>query len=75
MAFDGDIGSKQLNKLNARTFDEIVAANSLMRLSSEGEQPLDKFIKHKEDINLWYEEMEEFGLTKEEIKIMESKIC
>lgn len=71
--FETDVGQQALNKLNARTFDEIVAANSLMRLSSEGEQPLDKFIKHKENINLWYEEMKEFGLTKEEIKIMEAR--
>ena len=69
--FEANVGQQALNKLNARTFDEIVAANSLMRLHGDGEQPLDKFIKHKENINLWYKEMEDFGLTEEEIKIME----
>lgn len=70
--FETPVGQQALNKLNARTFDEIVAANSLMRLSGDGEQPLDKFIKHKNNIDLWYEEMRTFGLNEEEIKIMEN---
>ena len=45
-----------------------------MRLTSEGEQPIDKFVKHKKDISLWYKEMEEYGLNKEEILIMEKHI-
>ena len=72
--FETPVGQQALNKLNARTFDEIVAANSLMRLSGDGEQPLDKFIKHKNNIDLWYEEMKTFGLNDKEIKIMEKHI-
>ena len=49
--------------------------NTLMRLSSEdGEQPIDTFVRFKEDISLWYKEMREFGLTEEEIKIMEEHL-
>lgn len=44
-----------------------------MRISvKDGEQPIDKFIRYKKDINLWYEELKEYGVTnKEEIKALE----
>ena len=35
------------------------------------EQPLNKFARFKNDISLWYKEMENYGLTKEEMKILE----
>lgn len=72
--FETNVGQQAINKLNARTFDELASANSLMRLSGDGEQPLDKFIKHKNDINLWYEEMINNGLNDEEIEIMKKHL-
>lgn len=35
------------------------------------EQPLNKFARFKDDPNLWYEEMKTFGLTEEEMKVLE----
>src|SRR5699024_5060648 len=72
--FETSVGQQAINKLNARSFDELVAANSLMRLSGDGEQPLDKFIKHKNNIDLWYKEMRNFGLNENEIEIMEKHL-
>lgn len=44
-----------------------------MRLVAEqgAEQPVDKYIKFKNNINLWYQEMKNWNLTKEEIEILE----
>jgi len=49
-------------------------ANGLMRLmtAEKGqESPMDKYIRFKNNINLWYAEMDKAGLTKEEQKTLE----
>lgn len=72
--FETNVGQQAINKLNARTFDELVSANSLMRLSGDGEQPLDKFIKHKNNIELWFKEMRDNGLNDDEVEIMKKHL-
>ena len=44
-----------------------------MRLTGEEgeERPMDKYAKYKQNISLWYKEMEGFGLTDNEIKSIE----
>ena len=44
-----------------------------MRLMGEEgeERPADKYARFKSDINLWYEEMNRYGLTEEEQKVLE----
>ena len=64
-------GSKAIAKIKPHSFGDILNGNTLMRLQTDGEQPLDKYVKFKEDISLWYKEMKEFGLTDEEIKVLE----
>lgn len=54
--------------------DDLAVLNSVIRLMAQGkgeEQPLNKYARFKENINLWYEEMERYGLTKEEQAILE----
>jgi DNA polymerase-3 subunit alpha len=44
-------------------------ANGLMRLMASepgAEMPLEKYVRYKNNINLWYNEMTKNGLTKEE---------
>lgn len=65
--FDTEIGKQSIEKINARSFDEVAAANSLMRLTTSGEQPIDRYIKFKADIDLWYHEMKSQGLSSVEI--------
>lgn len=73
--FQTEIGQTTLKRVQPETFEQFCAANSLMRLQSDGEeQPIDKYIRHKNDINEWYKEMREFGLNEEEIKIMEEHL-
>lgn len=49
-------------------------ANGLMRLMTAekgAETPMEKYVRFKNNISLWYKEMDQQGLTKEEQKILE----
>ena len=54
--------------------DDLAHLNSIIRLMAQekgGEMPLNKYARFKDNIQLWYNEMEQFGLTEEETKILE----
>lgn len=73
--FSTIVGHSAITKAKPTNLIEMMAANSLMRLQTDGrEQPIDTFVRFKGDITLWYEEMEEFGLNEDEIKIMEEHL-
>lgn len=73
--FSTDVGSQAIRKVKARSFDDLAAANSLMRLSVKGsEQPIDKYVRFRDNINLWYQEMKDNGLTEDEQKILEKHL-
>ena len=72
--FESNVGQQTINKLNARTYEELVAANSLMRLSGDGEQPLDKFIRFKNDISEWHKELDENNLNEDEKELMKKHL-
>lgn len=71
--FDTPTGSQAAKKVKPQNLQELATANSLMRLMPEQgeESPIDTYIKHKNDIGLWYKEMRDYGLTEDEIKILE----
>jgi DNA polymerase-3 subunit alpha len=67
--FDGGVGQQAAKKIKPTSMLEMADANGLMRLMPESqgaESPLDKYVKYKNNINLWYQEMDKAGLTKEE---------
>lgn len=67
--FDSDVGSQAAKKIKPSSILELADANGLMRLmtSEKGEEtPMEKYVRFKNNINLWYEEMNDFGLTKKE---------
>lgn len=72
--YDSQQGRNAIAKINPHNFREAMDGNALMRLSCEGEQPIDKYVRHKKNINLWYQEMREAGLTQDEIKVMEKHL-
>lgn len=73
--FSTSVGHSTITKVKPNNLIEMTATNSLMRLqSSDGEQPIDTFIRFKNDISLWYKEMREFGLNDDEVKIMEEHL-
>ena len=72
--FDSEVGSQAAKKIKPKSMLEMADANGLMRLmaAEKGqESPMEKYIRFKENIGLWYAEMREFGLTEEEQKIVE----
>lgn len=71
--FDSIEGAKAAKKLRPHSILEMSDANGLLRLMGEEgqERPIDKYCRFKNDISLWYKEMDTFGLTKEEQKTLE----
>lgn len=66
---DSDIGRQGAKKVKPRSIYELSDTNGLIRLmtSEKGQEtPLDKYVRFKNNINLWYQEMDKYGLTKEE---------
>lgn len=72
--YDSVQGKNAIAKIHPHNFREAMDGNALMRLSCDGEQPIDKYVKHKRNIQIWYTEMREAGLTQEEIKVMEEHL-
>lgn len=67
--FDSEVGGQAAKKIKPCSILEMSDANGLMRLmtAEKGEEtPMEKYIRFKNNINLWYKEMDEYGLTKEE---------
>lgn len=71
--FNTAIGIQTAQAIKPHNPAEMTSANALMRLvAPEGEErPFDRYVKFKNDISLWYQEMDNYGLTKEEQKILE----
>ena len=72
--FDSDIGSQAAKKIRPGTMLELSDANGLMRLMTAekgAETPMEKYIRFKNNINLWYDEMRRAGLKENEIKVLE----
>src|SRR5699024_551228 len=56
--------------------NEIEVTNTLIRLQVDGgkEQPVDKFVRYKNNINEWYKDMENHGLNETEIGLMKEHL-
>ena len=66
--FDSLSGSQGIKKVQPKNMEELSATNGLIRLTAgEGlELPMDKYVRYKKNLQLWYDEMEQYGLTKEQ---------
>ena len=72
--FDSEVGSQAAKKIKPTNILEMADANGLMRLmtAEKGEEtPMEKYVRYKNDISLWYDEMERHGLSKEEQSALE----
>ena len=71
--FEGAEGMKTAKLLKPQSILEMADANGLMRLMGEEgeERPIDKYYRYKNNISLWYKEMNDFGLTKTEQEVLE----
>ena len=71
--FDSDVGAQAAKKIRPSSILELADANGLMRLMTNEkgqETPMEKYVRFKNNINLWYKEMDEYGLTKEEQEVL-----
>ena len=67
-------GIQGIALVKPESVDDLATLNSVIRLMAQekgAEQPLNKFARFKKNIQLWYDEMEQYGLTKEEQKVLE----
>lgn len=71
--FNSDVGLQAAKSIKPTNPIEMMMANSLMRLMGEKdkERPIDRYIRLKNNIQEWYEEVKLRGLSENEIKILE----
>lgn len=71
--FESEIGAQGIKEVQPRSLNDLANTNGIIRLMAEDgrERPLDKFVRYKNDISLWYSEMRDAGLTNHEMKVME----
>lgn len=68
--YDTRAGKEALRKIGAQNLTELTLANGLMRLAvPDGEQPMDKYVRYRKDINEWYKDMTEYGIDDSEQEI------
>lgn len=70
------VAQNAMAKIRPETFNEVEVTNTLIRLQVDGgkEQPVDKFVRYKNDINEWYKDMEDYGLNDNEIELMKEHL-
>jgi DNA polymerase-3 subunit alpha len=66
--FDSDVGAQGLRQVQPRTLEELSNTNGLIRLMAEEgkERPLDKFVKFKNNPELFENEMNNYGLNEQQ---------
>lgn len=74
--YDTPVGLATAKQVKPKSTMELAIANSLMRLMADesGVMPSETFTRYKNNIDLWYAEMHRYGLSDEEIKIMEKHL-
>lgn len=71
------VGQQAIQKIKPKALVEMFVANAVMRLMATdgGETPLDTYVRYKNDIKQWYQRMDEYGLNKDEVAIMEKYLA
>ena len=71
--FQTQVGGEAIAKIAPTSLIELGVANSVMRLTAQEdkEQPIDTYVRYKNNISEWYDCMHSYDLTDEEISILE----
>ncbi len=75
--FDSLVGGQTIKTLKPQSPQEMATCNSIMRLMAQekgGETPTERYKRLKDNLFLWYDEMNRWGLSKEEQRTLE-KYC
>lgn len=70
-------GVQAVSLAQPQSVDELATINSVMRLMSSeknGESPLQKYARFRNNINEWYQEMTDYGLSEDEQEILKDII-
>lgn len=68
--YDSRAGKEALRVIGANNIVDLTLANGLMRLqTADTEQPMQKYVRYRNNINEWYKDMTDYGLTQEEQEI------
>lgn len=68
---DTNQGAIAMQRIRPQSLAQLAISNSIMRLMSNEELPLEKYARFKTSPELWYMEMNDAGLTTEEQKLLE----
>lgn len=70
------VGGTCIKKAKPTTVRQLAEINSIMRLQADsGEQPIDRYVRFRNNIDEWYKEMDEAGLTKGEQEILKKYLA
>ena len=74
--FETQVGAVCIKRTRPTSVAELGAANAVMRLMGEEgeERPLDRYVRFRNDINEWYKEMDDAGLTPEEQQVLKEEL-
>lgn len=73
--FESNVGEQAIKLIQPHNQIDASNGNTVMRLMVDsGEQPLEKFVRYKNDINEWYKDMLNFGLSQEHIEILKKHL-
>ena len=67
---DSPVGQVAMHKAQPRSVAEMGEVNAIMRLQADGEQPIDRYMRFHNNIQEWYDEMAQAGLTEHEQEIL-----
>ena len=71
--FSTQVGLQAATSIKPTNPTEMMMANALTRLVGEKgkERPIDRYVRMKNNINYWYKEVHDAGLTQSEIQLLE----
>lgn len=73
--YDSVAGVETISKIQPDNFRELMDGNALMRLNPKDvELPINVYVRHKQDINIWFEDMRNFGLTDQEMEVLKKHL-
>ena len=68
--FQSGMGRQGIKKVQPQNFAQVGATNSLIRMTTTGEQLIDKYIRFRDNPQDWEDEMIENGLNKQEREVI-----
>ena len=71
--FDTLVGGQAIKKVQPQSLEDAASANSLMRLMplEDGTVLVDKYVQFKNNIELWYRELDRNNIRPDEVKLLE----